>query len=180
MVSLNTPRKRPRFGYVVLCIAAALLTLPSAHADEASKRAKVEKLLSLSKIDVMIGQVAGQMTASFNNASAKSASKPGFTQAALDKLNANVDGMIHDAFSVDHLKPAMVQAYMDTYTEDELDGIIAFYLSPAGKAFVAKSPQVSQRENQILRQQAAELQPKVQAATQEFEAGLSKSAAPKK
>jgi hypothetical protein len=41
------------------------------------------------------------------------------------------------ALVAEHLnkaKPALVKIYADTYTEEELDGILAFYKSPAGEA----------------------------------------------
>ncbi len=39
------------------------------------------------------------------------------------------------AAKLNKAKPALVKVYTDTYTEDEIDGILSFYKSPVGKAF---------------------------------------------
>ena len=39
------------------------------------------------------------------------------------------------------LKPRFIDLYAETYTEPELDGILAFYKSPAGQAMLNKVPQ---------------------------------------
>ena len=42
------------------------------------------------------------------------------------------------------LKPMYVEIYTTNFTQEEIDGLISFYESPAGKAFVAKMPAVVQ------------------------------------
>ncbi len=182
MAFLNPTFKRPCFRVLIPCAIAVLLSVPSAHADEASKRAKVDQLLAMTHMDTMMDRALGDMSKALKSASLHAVSKPDLTpeqQAALDKMNLKVDGILHDSLNLGHVKPAIVQVYMDAYTEEELDGILAFYLSPAGKAFIAKTPQVIQQANQVMRQQMAEVQPKIQTANQEFEAAMAKPA-PKK
>jgi hypothetical protein len=42
--------------------------------------------------------------------------------------------------SWEKMKPMYVQLYRDTFEQEEVDGLIAFYKSPAGQAYVTKMP----------------------------------------
>ncbi len=78
---------------------------------------------------------------------------------------------------MDALKPLFLKVYMDTYTEEELDGILAFYKSPAGQAFVAKTPQLMQRSMQLMQEQMANVQPRLEEASKEFTDEMTKAPA---
>ena len=41
--------------------------------------------------------------------------------------------------SLNKTKPALAKVYTDTYTEEEIDGILAFYKSPAGKVLASEN-----------------------------------------
>jgi hypothetical protein len=99
-------------------------------------------------------------------------------QSDVDKFAAKVDGILKQSLSVQALKPVFLKVYMDTYTEEELDGIIAFYQSPAGKAFIAKTPQLMQRSIQLMQQQVAEVQPQIEQAQKELLDEMAKSQKP--
>jgi hypothetical protein len=65
------------------------------------------------------------------------------------------------AVSLNRAKPALAKVYTDTYTEEEIDGILAFYKSPAGKAFLQKMPEVMQRSMPVMMQMIGDLQPEM-------------------
>ncbi len=64
--------------------------------------------------------------------------------------------------------PRSSQVYIDTYTDQELDGILAFYHSPAGQALIAKSPQLMARTMQLVQTQMNEVQPQIRQANEDF------------
>ena len=172
---------RPTPRTLIALIAALFLALPAAHADEVSKRAKVEQLFTLTKVDTMMSQMMSQMSASMKQAADEQARKQQLTpeqQASVDHFTTRVDGILKQSLSMDTLKPVFLKVYMDTYTEEELDGIIAFYNSPAGKAFVAKTPQLMQRSIQLMQQQVSEVQPQIEQAQKELLEQLAKSNKP--
>ena len=47
----------------------------------------------------------------------------------------------------------IVQTYQHVFTQEEVDGLIAFYRSPVGRAWVAKMPQANQRLMELVQQQ---------------------------
>jgi hypothetical protein len=168
---------RPRFT-VLATLAALLLTLPPAHADETTPRAKVEQLMTLTKVDAMLDQLMDQVTTSMKTSSEQQMAKANPTpeqQIAFTKFNNKINTIIKDELSMEKLKPVMIKVYMDTYTEEELDGIVAFYRSPAGQAFVAKQPQLMQRSMQLMQQQMMTLQPRLEEASKEFSDEITKT-----
>jgi hypothetical protein len=44
----------------------------------------------------------------------------------------------------DQLQPIYMRTYRDSFTQDEIDGVIKFYKSAAGQAYVKKLPLVMQ------------------------------------
>jgi hypothetical protein len=65
------------------------------------------------------------------------------------------------------MKTMLVQVYADTYTEEEVDGILAFYKSPAGQAMLQKMPQLMQRSMAVSQQLMSDLMPEIQKMAKE-------------
>jgi hypothetical protein len=65
------------------------------------------------------------------------------------------------------LRPMYVQIYRDTFTQKEVDGLIAFYKSPTGVAFVDKMPVVMQKSQALMQTRIGPLAESVRAAMQE-------------
>lgn len=158
--------------------AALVLALPLAHADQASKRAKIQEMITLTNSEGMMNQMLDQMSAAMKNAAAQQAAKYQFTpeqQQIQDSFNTKISGIIAQSLSMDKLRPIIIQTYDETYTEDEIDGILNFYRSPAGKAFLAKTPQLMTRTMTLMQQQMANLQPQLEQATKELSDEMSKA-----
>jgi hypothetical protein len=56
---------------------------------------------------------------------------------------------------------------VEVFTEDELDGILAFYQSSAGKAMLQKSPQLMMRMMGAAQQQTADVTAEIKRITEE-------------
>ncbi len=90
-------------------------------------------MLRLTNAEQMMKQSFDQMQAMQTAQLAKMDLPPGAKPKAAEIQNRMMQ-LIQDRLSWEKFKPAFVQLYADTYTDEELDGIIAFYKSPAGKA----------------------------------------------
>jgi hypothetical protein len=142
---------------VSLIIGITILLCPSSvRADEASKSAKAEELLQLTQGDQMLKMMEpmmkGMVAQMDKDMSAEQRAKVGEMQG---KMMALV------AVRLSKAKPALVKVYTDTYTEEEIDGILAFYKSPVGKAFLQKMPEVMQRSMPVMMQMMGDLQPEL-------------------
>ena len=142
---------------VSLIIGITLLWCASPlRAGEATKSAKAEELLQLTQGDQMMKMMEpmmkGMVTQMDKDMSAEQRTKLGEMQG---KMMALV------AVRLNQAKPALVKVYTDTYTEEELDGILAFYKSPVGKALLQKMPEVMQRSMPVMMQMMGDLQPEL-------------------
>jgi len=97
-------------------------------------------------------------------------------KTAYDGYQQKLDQLLASYLSWDKMKPVMVQAYSETYTDQELDGILNFYRSPAGQAMVAKSPELMSKTRTAMMQQISALQPQVEQLTKDFADKMKQSA----
>ncbi len=136
-----------------------------ARADEASKTAKVKELFTLTHLDRSLDRMRSSMEQQVQ-LTAKNA--PGTEQMTPEKKKIQQEFVDNSMKVVDQdfgwavLEPAYVKLYSDTYTEQELDGILAFYKSPAGQAMLTKTPQVSAGVMEIVHGHMGDFQPKMQ------------------
>ena len=65
-------------------------------------------------------------------------------QKAIDKFHAKVIDIMAATLTMDKLRPLYVRIYSQNFTQEEVDGLITFLESPAGKAYVNKLPVVMQ------------------------------------
>jgi hypothetical protein len=66
-------------------------------------------------------------------------------------------------YNADALQRMVVRVYQATYTQDEVDGLIAFYKTPAGQALVNKGPLLMQN---MMDEMRALMRPMVQRINQ--------------
>ncbi|MGI4758677.1 MAG: DUF2059 domain-containing protein [Janthinobacterium lividum] len=169
---------RPLYGITLaLCFAAAL---PAAHADEASRRAKAEQMLVLTKTDsLMEGQLASLQTRVNELAKQQSGAAP--LNPEQTKLTSEYMKQVQDTTNEEvswaKLRPMIIQSYADSFTEAELDAILVFYKTPAGQAIITKTPELANKTMTTVQGRIKEMQPKLATLTQEYTAKL-KAAAP--
>lgn len=65
-------------------------------------------------------------------------------QQAVDRYKSRFTALAEDMLSWSDMERMTVRIYQDALTEDELQGILAFYKTPAGQALVIKLPKVMQ------------------------------------
>ncbi|MGI4854606.1 MAG: DUF2059 domain-containing protein [Janthinobacterium lividum] len=169
---------RPVYGLALaLCCTAAL---PAAHADDASRKAKAEQMLVLTKTDsLMEGQLASLQTRVNELAKQQSGVAPLTPEQT--KLTADYQKQIHDIVMEEvgwvKIRPVIVQSYADSFTEPELDAILVFYKTPAGQAIIAKTPDLANKTMSTVQGRIKDMQPKLATLTQEYMTKL-KAAAP--
>ena len=143
-------------------------------ADEASKAAKVEQLMQLSNAEQAIKVVFEQMKSAQIAQLRKNVDVPTQDTSAAEEIQTRIMDLIASNMSFEKLKPTMIKAYMDVFTEDEIDGILGFYQSPAGRAMLQKSPQVMIRMMGATQQQSGDLAAEIKRITDEVRAKYQK------
>ncbi len=136
---------------------AAFLLAGAARADDASRTAKAEELFQVAKMDQGFRQLLEHAQATIKAQTGRQA-PAGADKAALDQ---KVSEILSQQMNWDKLRPQYVKVYVDTYTEAELDGVLAFYKSPAGQAWFAKSPELGDKTRLITQQAIQESQAQI-------------------
>src|SRR5258708_11142330 len=144
-----------------LTVVCTLLFAPLAFADQASKSAKIEQLLAAMNIEQQQKEMLGQMQ-QLVTSQVKSQMPSEAAAAKIEDLQKKMFALIGEETSWQKMKPVFVQVYSDTYTEPEIDGILAFYKSPAGRAMVDKQPTLTSKMMTSMQAQMGEIMTKIQ------------------
>jgi hypothetical protein len=148
-----------------LAVVALLLGTSVALAQDAGKTAKIEEMLRLTKTDEMMQQVMSQMKAM--NLQQIQKNLPPDEKAQAAEMQRKIFDLVNAKMSWEKFKPAIVQIYGEVYTDEELDGILAFYRSPAGHAMIEKMPQLMSRTMAVAQKLMGDIQPEIEKMVKE-------------
>lgn len=65
-------------------------------------------------------------------------------QAILDRMRTKMTDAAGETLNWDNMLPMYVKVYQESLTQEELNGMIAFYKTPAGQAMIRKMPLIMQ------------------------------------
>jgi hypothetical protein len=149
--------------FVVL--ALCLVTGAAQAADQAASEASVRELLEVNQtrklVDGMFGQMDTMMQASMKRATGDAVVTPE-QQAVFDRMRAKLITLIRDEMKWEILEPELMEIYRQSFTEEEVIGMLGFYRSPAGQAMIAKMPRVMQQSLETSQKHMAAMMPKLQ------------------
>jgi uncharacterized protein len=75
--------------------------------------------------------------------------------------------MVKELLSWDSMESLYLKVYGDTFTQEEIDGMAAFYSSPAGRAVIAKMPLAAKNSLSEMQQRMQQMIPKLQQMAKE-------------
>jgi hypothetical protein len=127
-----------------------------AKAEEFLRVSHTEQMLSQTMSSVLNQTKSGAMQQMFGVTLTPEQTKQS------EELQSKLVTILTNALSWEKIKPIYVKLYADTYTEQEMDGIIAFYKSPAGEAMLAKTPVIMTKSNELVQQLMATAMPEIQ------------------
>ena len=141
-----------------------LAALSVARGEDSTKDAKIDELLTLMNVNQAQKQIMEQMK---NMVRAQVAAQLGKTGApanqlaSADEVQKRIFDLMTERLSWDKMKPAYRKAYSDTFSEPEIDGILAFYRSPAGRAMIDKMPTLMAKTVSITQEQVGSIIPEI-------------------
>ena len=161
-----------------LCLCALPMSL---RADDASKRTKVEQMLTLSKVDSISKQMLANVPDRVKQAASRQMLVQTATTAEQKKITQDyltqMGTIAQKGASWDAVHPKLVDLYMQAFTEPELDGILLFYKTPSGQALIAKTPELSGKTIELLQGTVNQMEPDFKAATLAYQTNM-KNATP--
>jgi hypothetical protein len=112
---------------------------PSATPTDASIKQLLEVAQSHRLVDSVMLQMESLMQQTIAQAT-KGQSIPAKVQKDIDRRRDEVVTLMKELLDWQKLEPLYVRIYQKTFTQQEVDGMIAFYKTPAGQAVIAKMP----------------------------------------
>ena len=153
-------------------IALLLITASfGAFADDAGKRANVDKLLELTDADAMIETVYSQIEQMTGTLSSQLEIKPS-EQQYFDKYMAAVTRLMQEEMGWDAMKDDFIEIYMTHFTEKEIADLVVFYESDTGRSLTRKMPQIMQDSMLLSQNMLQSILPKFQVLAQELQNDL--------
>ena len=160
----------------IILLMAAGLGLNGGHvqAQDAARRALAEELLNemhmkenIEKTLAMIKKIMPAQMKAFEPKAGKEGkeNQPSSGTKLSDRTKAmnKVMDEVAQEMSWEKMKDDYISLYAETFTEEELKGIIAFLKSPAGRALTKKQPELTIRTMELLQKRLSRLIPKIQA-----------------
>ena len=154
-------------------VVAVLFLLPIAavaHADEASKRTKVQELFTLLHVDQVSSQIMNNLNRQMQGLGTHQfgATPTPEQKKQFDDFQGRFDGLVQQTIGWKVVEPDFVKLYSDTYTEPEIDSFLAFYKSPAGQTMLAKAPELSSKSVAITQQRMSSIEPQLRQMVADF------------
>jgi uncharacterized protein len=143
-----------------IAVLGCLVPFGAAWADDASKNAKVEEMFRVTRSEEMMERSLAQVRAMQQAQTAK-LDIPSDDKAKQQQTYDAINKVIADHLGWQKLKPRFVAIMAEAFTDAELDGILAFYRSPAGKAMVEKMPQFMGKTMGIVQAAMQEMEPEI-------------------
>ncbi len=157
-------------GRIATAVVAGVLALATmVQAEDVERRALAEQLLEgmhmQETIEESFAMVKQMMPAQMKQMGFSDAASSGQAQDAIQKTM----DLVMSEMSWDKLKGDYISIYAETFTVEELKGLVRFYASPIGKKLIEKQPELMQRSMQISQKQMMALMPKIQELTQQLQ-----------
>jgi hypothetical protein len=145
-------------------LLVAMWVVSPVRADDAATRVLAEELLQVMEVEKssaqMFEMMRGTIEAQIKKTAAASGRKGAGTEAAQQSMA--VFELLQQELSWEKMKDRYIELYAGTFSEEEMQGVIAFYRSPAGDAFLKKQPELMRRSMELNQQIMTELSPKLQ------------------
>lgn len=154
---------------------AALPPIPAGAPTEAA----VRELLAASEARNLLDATVGQMRSSLDATLDGAMRDPQLNDAQRrivtewkDEFIAVLTGYLDWA----QLEPMFVDIYRRSFTREEVDALVAFYRTPAGRALISKMPAVMQNSMTAMQARMADLQPRMAKLQSDLQAKLQAAA----
>jgi uncharacterized protein len=155
----------------IALLLTLVLCLPlTAHADEASRRAKAQEMLALLHMDRLLDQmmnnVLDQMSTVTKQLGGNNVKSE--DQTKIEEFQKKVFELIQSQMGWKALEPDYVDMYAKNFTDEQLDAILVFYKSPAGAALIEKLPTLTTQGTELAQARVATLMPQLKQMIADF------------
>jgi uncharacterized protein len=144
---------------------------PAAPPTEASIKQLLEVAQARKLVDSIMNQMDNLMQQTMAQATKGQTVSPK-VQKEIDQGRSEMLAMMKDVLEWSKLEPLYVRVYQKSFSQQEVDGMIAFYKTPAGQAVIGKMPAVMQNTMDEMQQMMAPVMQKIQKMQQDVVADM--------
>jgi hypothetical protein len=145
----------------LLCLAA---TTQVFAADVPPSEASIRQLLAATDSQKMLDNILKTVDASIDSGM-KSAlnGQPvnAKAQKIIDDMRVQITALVRESLAWKDMEPLITEVYKRSLTQQEVNGMIAFYESAAGKAVVRKMPLILQNTMALMEERMKTIAPKM-------------------
>jgi hypothetical protein len=124
-----------------LVLSMLIVAWPAFANDAPPSDASIQELLTLTQSEELINGMKPQLNAmissSINEVSRGKQMTPE-RQAVIDRMREKMVAAFDESINFQSMQMITLRVYQATYTQDEVNGLIAFYKTPAGQALINK------------------------------------------
>ncbi|HEX9444028.1 MAG TPA: DUF2059 domain-containing protein [Candidatus Binatia bacterium] len=150
------------FGYLVYFALAA--PAPARAAESPPTEASIQELMAVMETRKLTDHTIQQFEAAMAAATRQALAGQGLSQKQeqiLGEMHSRIIALVREAMGPETLEPVYLDIYKSSFTQREVDGLLAFYKTEAGQALLNKMPAVMLQAAQAMQQRMAQLMPKI-------------------
>ena len=140
---------------IVIALSCSIALSIGLAADNPPSEASIKQLLEVGQahklIDAMVAQIDAYMKQAMQQATQGQRITPE-VQKDIERRQAEMMAAMKELIDWNKLEPMYVRIYQKSFTQGEIDGLIAFYKTSTGQALLTKMPVVMQNTMNELQQ----------------------------
>ncbi len=146
----------------ITSIAATLISLNALaqQPSEASIESLFEVMNSKQLVEDSLVKIDATLQSSLNR-SLKGKPATAYQIGIVKQAKDDISALIHNRLSWQNMKPVFIQSYQKTFSQDEINGILEFYQTDAGKALLNKLPTAINTSVELMESQLKDMSPEI-------------------
>jgi uncharacterized protein len=160
-------------NHLVLGLMLAVCAANAAYAadDKLATEESVRKLLEVSESRKMLENVWQHVDASMDATMTQLLGDRKLTpeeQQRMQEVRTKLTAIMREELSWEFMEAMMMDVYTKTFSQEEVDGMLAFYASPAGRSVITKMPIAMERSMQFMQERMSTMIPRLQQLQKEM------------
>lgn len=151
---------------------AAMLVCSQAIAQNTKPSPEsLQKLFEVTEVRSMLPKIQQQADSMMKNLMQEITAKESFTpdqQKALEAFREKISTIEKEELSWEAIEPRLSEIYANALSQEDVDGIIAFYESAAGRAYIKKMPAIMGQSMRVMQKMMVSMMEKIEAAGREL------------
>jgi hypothetical protein len=155
-------------------LIVVLIGSTTAIAAPASENS-IRQLLAITQAKKLLDGVRNQFDLQMNNAvqqSLKGRAPTANQQLAITNMKNKMVALLQEQLTWEKFEPIYLSLYKESFTEEEIAGMLSFYQSPAGQAVINKMPVLMQKTMLEVQAIMSRLAPQMEKIQRSFAADM--------